>query len=117
MPTCIAMMNHDIVDGAKPLPPEAAGRDRKPGNQRLKPHQPKSVKAFMTVSEIVSRARPPLKIPRMDPRWGGAFRQICGSSTRARTHKVRKAGRIPTKNTTRHPHRGRTIIVTSAADA
>ena len=40
-----------------------------------------------------------------------------GSSTWRRTHSVKKAGRIPTKNTARHPYRGSTNPTTMAADA
>src|SRR4029450_9536749 len=104
------MMNHDIVVDVKPMPPAVVGKERYPGSQRLNPHQPKSVKAFMMVSGMVSRARPPEKIARIDPRRGGAFRQIDGSATRARTHSVSNAGRIPTRNTARQPQRGSTII-------
>src|SRR5687767_14193197 len=114
----MAMINHDIVVDEKPTPPDATGNDRYPGSQRLKPHHPNSVKAFMIVSGIVNRARPPLKIARNEPRRDGVVsRQIFGSSTRARTQRVRNAGKTPTRKTARQPHRGNTIMVTRAADA
>ena len=52
-----------------------------------------------------------------DPRRRAASRHKRGSSTRARTQRVRNAGRTPMKNTARQPHRGSTSIVTSAAAA
>ena len=57
---------------------------------------------------LSARGAPPTLALAGDSRSLGpqALRQISGSSTFRRIHKVRSAGRMPTKNTPRQPHRG-----------
>ena len=72
----------------------------------------------MKVIAAVSRARSPwnssAKRPAPRPPAVRVF-QISGSSTYACIHTVSNAGSTPTKNTPRHPHRGITSRLTSAA--
>src|SRR5437764_4536963 len=116
IPPCIAITNSDIVDDDRPMPPREGASARYDGTQLFKPHQPKSVHAFINVTKTVIFAIAGVKSSEMRPR--SAFDdsiQIFGSSTLRRIHSVNTAGSTPTKNTPRHPHKGITSRLTNAA--
>ena len=94
--------------------PCAFGSERYAGTHAFKPHHPKSVQAFITVTAAVTAPRRPRKMSENRAVVVLCF-HMSGSSTFRRTHSVKRAGRTPTKNTTRQPHVGRTRAVTSAA--
>src|ERR1051326_8606958 len=116
MPACIAMRNPVIAVLLRPIPPLVEER-RKDGTQLLSPHQANMVKPFMSVSAQVMRKSPgSAGVPSGEFENGNTpagtpalpafvFLQTSGSGTRRRIQNVRKAGKIPTKNTTRQLRR------------
>ena len=121
-------MNHDIVCVVRPTPPDATGSERYAGIHPFNPHQPNSAHAFMKVTTTVIFSMLPLNMSEKrlavfaaaaPPLRSRSFSAIhtSGSSTFLRTHSVKNAGRMPTKNTARQPYLGRMKPTTIAAVA
>src|SRR3954463_1311419 len=118
MPACITNRYPVVVAPVRPAPPCDDGDLRQLGSQRLKPHHANSVQVFISVSTTVS-APMPLRKMAANPAESVVDRdvQIAGSLTLRCTHNAKNAGRMPTKNTARHPKRGCTKPATSTAAA
>lgn len=109
------MTNSDIVWDESPMPPRDGESARYAGTQLLCAQYPKSEQAFINVRNTVATTTCGANSKATRPRLADVSRQIAGSSTPVRIHNVTSAGAIPTKKTPRHPHRGSTINVVSAA--
>src|SRR5262245_18163466 len=112
----MAITNSDIVDEERPMPPCSGEKLRYAGTQLLRPHQPKSVQAYISVMNVETRAIDGANSIPIRPRSrADVLCQIAGSSTRRRIQIVKSAGSTPTKKTPRQPQIGITIRLTSAA--
>src|SRR5262245_299328 len=116
MPTCIAIMNSDIVDDDRPTPPCAGLKRRYAGTHEFSPHQANRQAEFINAIAVVTAATFGLKSELNRPRSAtSAARHIFGSSMFRRIHIVNSAGSTPTKKTPRQPQSGMTTRLTSAA--
>ena len=116
MPTCIAIMNNDIVDDDRPTPPCAGLKRRYAGTHEFSPHQANRHAEFISAIAVVTAATFGLNSELKRPRSAtSALRHIFGSSRFRRIHSVKSAGSTPTKNTPRQPQSGMTMRLTSAA--
>src|ERR1051326_7681457 len=99
----------------RPPPPWATGVERKAGSQVNSPQYANSTEVASAVAHSVMRANGGRNRVSNDVEARERLSQICGSSTLRCTHTVNTAGSTPVRNNQRHPKRGSTMAVTTAA--